>query len=283
MEHSMFETLSEINKRPQPFEFYTAADLWTDEHTSRRMLEYHLDGSVDISSRKTDFIDKSVEWITSHFNLSPDSALIDFGCGPGLYTARFARKRIGTTGIDFSKRSIEYARQIAIDEKLDIEYINMNYLDYESDTKYDLITMIMCDYCALSPKQRGIALDKFRKLLRPAGSILLDVYSLNSYNKVEESAVYEFNQMSNFWSPDDYYSFRNVFKYDDVKVILDKYTIIEKSRTRVVYNWLQYFSDESLRKELEENGFRIDESFSDVSGSVFDNESSEFAIVAKMK
>jgi 2-polyprenyl-3-methyl-5-hydroxy-6-metoxy-1,4-benzoquinol methylase len=283
MEHSMFEELPEINKRPKPFEFYSAAELWTDEHTSESMLAYHLDGSADISSRNTKFIDKSTEWITSHFNLNSNSALIDFGCGPGLYTTRFARKGIKTTGIDFSKRSIEYAKRTAIDEKLDIDYINMNYLDYESDGKYDLIIMIMCDYCALSPKQRKNILNKFRKLLKPDGSVLLDVYSLNSYDKREESAGYEFNQMSNFWSPEDYYCFQNVFKYDDEKVILDKYTIIEKTRMRVVYNWLQYFSEESLRKEFEENGLRVVETFSDVSGSVFDKEYSEFAIVAKNK
>lgn len=28
----MFEELEKINTRPEPFEFYTASDLWTDEH-----------------------------------------------------------------------------------------------------------------------------------------------------------------------------------------------------------------------------------------------------------
>jgi len=29
----MFEELKEINARPKPFEFYTADELWTNEHT----------------------------------------------------------------------------------------------------------------------------------------------------------------------------------------------------------------------------------------------------------
>jgi hypothetical protein len=37
----MFEQLEKINNRPEPFEFYTAADLWTDEHTSGQMLRFH--------------------------------------------------------------------------------------------------------------------------------------------------------------------------------------------------------------------------------------------------
>jgi hypothetical protein len=67
----------------------------------------------------------------------------------------------------------------------------------------------------------------------------------------------------------------------EINVILDKYTIIDEERTRTVYNWLQYFSRESLEKEFEENGFKIEEYYSDVAGTSFSPESVEYAIVAK--
>lgn len=277
----MFNELLEINKRPEPFEYYSASELWTDEHTSQKMLEYHLNESIDVSSRNISFINRSVEWITEHFNLNSDSEIIDFGCGPGLYTTRFARKGIKVTGIDFSERSVEYSKQAAWKDKLDINYICTDYLDYETSYKFDLLTMIMCDFCALSPAQRKTILSKFKNILKPNGSILLDVYSLNFYNSREESAIYEFNQLSNFWSPDDYFSFQNTFKYDREKVILDKYTIFEKSGKRVVYNWLQFYSIDTLKPEFEDNGLKITEIFSDVSGSDFDEKSTEFAVVAK--
>jgi len=54
----MFNRLKEINSRPEPFQFYTANALWTDEHTSQMMLEYHLDESVDLSSRNKEFIER---------------------------------------------------------------------------------------------------------------------------------------------------------------------------------------------------------------------------------
>jgi hypothetical protein len=65
----MFNELKEINLRPKPFQFYTADALWTDEHTSQKMLEYHLDESVDLSSRNKEFIERSVKWIVSHFGI----------------------------------------------------------------------------------------------------------------------------------------------------------------------------------------------------------------------
>ena len=42
----MFEQLVDINARPQPFESYTAKELWTDEHTSEQMLMYHLNDNM---------------------------------------------------------------------------------------------------------------------------------------------------------------------------------------------------------------------------------------------
>ncbi len=104
MMKDMFIQLEDINRRPEPFEFYTAADLWTDEHTSEQMLAYHLNTEVDMSSRRGEFIDESVEWIASHFGVGPGARIADFGCGPGLYANRLAQLGASVTGIDFSKR-----------------------------------------------------------------------------------------------------------------------------------------------------------------------------------
>lgn len=276
----MFNELREINTKPEPFQYYTAEDLWTDEHTSKKMLEYHFNGSVDASSRNINFIKRSAAWIVDYFNLNAGSHILDLGCGPGLYTNKFAEAGINVTGVDFSKRSIEYARKIAYNYNLNVNYIAENYLAFETDKKFDLITIIMCDFSALSPYQRKVMLEKFKYMLKPKGKVLLDVHSLNYFNQKDESSKYEFNHMNNFWSPEDYYCFINTFKYDDVKVLLDKYTIIEKSRTRVVYNWLQCFTLESLKKEFEDNNLIVEKAFSDVSGREYDPGNSEFAVVA---
>lgn len=277
----MFEKISKINVRPEPFQFYTAAELWTDEHTSQKMLEYHLNEEIDLSSRNKKFIDRSAAWIISQFGLGPAASVADFGCGPGLYTTPFAETGADVTGIDFSARSIDYARETARQQGLKIDYIQANYLEFETEKRFDLITMIFCDYCALSPVQRKIMLEKYHAFLKPGGSLLLDVHSLNTFHSREESASYEFNQLDGFWSPEDYYGFLNTFKYPEEKISLDKYTIIEQARTRVVYNWLQYFSPESLRLEMEASGFEVQEVYSDVAGTPFSPDSPDFAVAAR--
>ncbi|HOW54571.1 MAG TPA: class I SAM-dependent methyltransferase [Syntrophorhabdaceae bacterium] len=276
----MFEELEKINSRPRPFEFYTASDLWTDEHTSKQMLSFHLNDAIDASSRNSAFIDRSVEWIVSRFNVSAGTKIADFGCGPGLYAARLAKTQADVTGIDFSKRSIQYAKEEAARQGLSIRYINQNYLEFETDERFDLVLMIMCDFCALSPVQRKEMLSRFRIFLKTGGCVLLDVYSLKAFGEREETATYEAGLLNGFWSPNKYYGFRNTFRYEREKVVLDKYTIVEADRTRTVYNWFQYFSIEELEREFAECGFVIEALYSDVAGKPFDLCSKEFAIVA---
>jgi len=280
MDPKIFKELEEINKRPEPFQFYTASNLWTDEHTSKQMLSFHLNKAIDVSSRNAKFINRSVKWIASEFNIDRGIKIADFGCGPGLYATRLAKRGARVTGIDFSKRSIEYAKESAAREELNISYVNQNYLEFETEERFDLVLMVMCDFCALSPTQRKRILCNFHKILRPGGSVLLDVYSLSAFKKKQEASTYELNQLNGFWSPNKYYGFLNTFKYEKEKVILDKYTIIEPERIRQVYNWFQYFTPEDLEKEFIKAGLSIKALYSDVAGTPYDRKSSEFAVIA---
>jgi len=289
----MFESLEKINARPKPFEFYTADELWTDEHTSQRMLDFHLNEKLDVSSRNVEFIDRSVDWICSTFKIGAGFEgagvkvagvkVADFGCGPGLYATRLAKRGADVTGIDFSERSIQYARQVAAKEGLSIRYEQKNYLDYETHERFRLIMMIMCDFCALSPSQRNLMLRKFHAFLEDDGSVLLDVYSLKAFHGYKEKALYEQNLLDGFWSPGKYFGFLNSFKYEQERVTLDKHTIVQSDRTRTVYNWMQYFDAHDLEKELGQGGFAVEGFYADVAGSPFDPDAGEFAVVAHKK
>jgi hypothetical protein len=48
-----------------------------DEHTSEQMLSFPLDEDIDVSSRNAAFIDRSVEWIVSSFNVGAGTKIAD--------------------------------------------------------------------------------------------------------------------------------------------------------------------------------------------------------------
>jgi len=263
----LYQALESINQRPRPFAEYTSSVLWDDDHISQQMLAFHLDPDSEPASRPHGFIERSADWIISHFGLEPGRRVIDFGCGPGLYTERFAASGAAVTGVDISRRSINHAGGQAAAQGLDIDYIQADYCEGPALPKADLITLIYCDFCALSPARRQALLQYFSSLLNEGGSILLDVFSRSAMAPREESVSYGHRLMHGFWAPGDYWGFLNTMKYEDEAVVLDKYTIVEPGRTWTVFNWLQYFSQDDLARECAASGLKVTEWFGDVVGT----------------
>ena len=277
----MFEQLERINARPRPFEFYTAEELWTDGHVSKQMLAYHLDEKSDFASRNSGFVDQSVAWMADRFSIEKGSKVIDFGCGPGLYTTRFAALGAEVVGLDFSARSIDHAKRTAGEKNLAIEYVLGNYLDYAPKKKFDLVTFIYWDIAPLSPDQRGRLYRIFRDCLADSGALVLDVPSLSFFGQAEEKRTFEKADGGTFWSAEPHYIFKNTFLYPKEKLYLDKYVILERSRTREIYNWLQCFSPETLAAEFKANGLQLTETYGDVAGAPYDAEAIQFAAVGR--
>lgn len=274
------EALAGIHRRPEPFATYTADVLWNDDHISRNMLAHHLAPDTEPASRPHGFVERSAEWITGRFALGPGRRVADFGCGPGLYTTRFAATGAEVTGIDVSRRSIDYARNTAGEQGQRIDYVQTNYLDCRLEPGYDLITLIYCDLCALSPDQRRILLTGFAGLLADGGSLLLDVFSRRAYRERQEASSHGYRLMDGFWSAGDYWGFLSTFKYDEPRVVLDRYTIVEPHRTWCVDNWLQYFTREELAAEFAACGLKIIEWYGDVAGAPRGEEDLTMAVVA---
>ena len=276
----LFEWLRGVNTPPEPFSQYTTIELWNDKHISEHMLAAHLDGTSDLASRNMDFIQRSSEWMKSYFHIAASTRVLDFGCGPGLYTTQWARMGADVTGIDASTRSIAYATTSATEANLPITYVCGNYLEESFEKRYDLITMIFCDYCALSPVQRQRLHMKWRAILQPGGRILFDVHSLRYFNSISEAKNFDY-YLNGFWSPSPHFVFQNVYRYDSEQLLLTQFTVVEVDRTRTFYNWLQCYSIETLFEELGKAGFKVKESFGNVAGNPLTPDANEIAIVAE--
>jgi SAM-dependent methyltransferase len=218
----------------------------------------------------------------SRFQIGRDTFVFDYGCGPGLYTSRFARMGANVTGIDFSQRSIDHATEYATGHGLEVKYVLEDYLRWETTDQADLITLIFCDLCPLSPQRRRALYGKFRRHLKPGGHILLDVCSLAQFESKKEQTVCERNLLGGFFSAEDYFGFLTTFKYDSDNVSLDKYTIVERDGVRHFYNWLQYYSVDELTAELAENDFAVREVYSNVAGDPCEAHSPVLAVVAQL-
>lgn len=266
--------------RPKPFCTFTTPAMWNDPHISAHMLVNHLDPDSSLTSRSHSFINHSAEWIISLLRLCSGDHVLDLGCGPGLYACRLARKGISMTGIDVSARSLDHARAVAVREGLPATFAQGSYLDFDLDQDFDAAILIYEDYCALSPGQRANLLGRITASLKNGGHFLFDVTASPRFSDFSDAIVETKNLMGGFWSAAPYHGRLETWTYPDLRLVLEKYTIITRSDAREYYNWTQCLSPEQVTQELSEAGLAVSGLFNDVTGSPYDPRSTIFAVLA---
>ncbi len=268
--------------RKPPIYTKTKAEFWNDEYISKQMLKAHLDPEFDAASRKLSFIEKSVAWIKEIVPPSEYPSLLDLGCGPGIYAEKFTQMGYHVTGIDFSERSINYAKQSALSKKLNISYLYQNYLEMDLKKSFDFATMIFCDYGALSTNDRQVMLSKIYHHLKPNGKLLFDVFTMKNFSQFKEEQTWEVCHKDGFWRADEYVEMDGHYKYSD-NVTLKLISIISNNEITPYYLWDTYFTKESLIQEVERSGFKVCDIFGDVAGSTYDSESNTIAILLEKR
>ncbi len=267
--------------RPAPHSVYTTPEFWADPHISASMLAFHLDGVSHASSRPFEFIDRAAEWIVRRFRLAPGVRILDLGCGPGLYAQRLARTGASVTGVDVSPRSLAYAREAAAAESLSIDYVQLNYLEDDLGGPFDLAMMICEDYCALSPDQRHRLLSRVRGVLAPGGAFLFDVSAAPRFEDHTEGIVTEDNLQDGFWAEAPYVGTREDWLYPELRLLLERYTIVTADEERQYYNWTQFLTADEASAEATSAGFEGVEILGDVAGAPFDPRAGTIAVVAR--
>ena len=283
MEKTMKEIIAqliELQEKPAPF---TPGEslFWDDPHISSQMLAAHLDPDIDAASRRPEVIDRSVKWLIETLPLKPGDSVLDLGCGPGLYASRLARAGLRVTGVDYSRRSIEYATGYANENNLEITYRYENYLQLKDENLYDAALLIYGDFCPLSPEQRTRLLQNVYRALRPDGRFVLDVSTCecrkshgirNKWNALE----------SGFCKPGPHLLLEEGFEYPDLSLWLDQFTVIEADGKVTVYrNWFQDYTPETITAELEQGGFRVKGYWGDLTGTAYTSESEWIGVVTQ--
>lgn len=272
------QLLDYMKNKPEEYEADSEM-LWNDEHISKGMLEAHLNPDIDSASRKHEFISESVKWISSLCGTKGTTKLLDLGCGPGIYAEKFYDMGFEVTGIDFSNNSIEFAKKSAVLKQKMIEYECMNYLDIDYENKFDIVTLIYCDFGVLKPTDRELLLLKIRRALKPGGKLILDGFTKNNYNNFVESQkiLYEDN---GYWSMTPYICIERTFLYNEASLFLEQYIVLTETTCKCYNNWNCTFDKETLHNLLGKAGFIEFQFYSDVAGKEFSDRSETICIVA---
>lgn len=255
--------------RNQPVLYAQSDDaFWDDAHISKHMLAAHLNPDCDSASRKLEGIMHSVNWITKMVGGSAEKGLLDLGCGPGIYAELLAEKGFEVTGIDFSRRSINYAMDRCKQKKLDITYYYQNYLDMDYEEAFDAVILIYCDFGVLSPEDRSVLLRKIYQALKPGGILILDVFHepyLKSFEEVQSVSYHP----GGFWSPEPYAVIQKKQYYRESKNTLERYLVITESNCKCYNIWNQIYTKDTLEQEVTGAGLAPMGFFDDVQGKEY--------------
>lgn len=266
--------------KPDPF---TPGEplFWDDPHISAQMLKWHLNPENDVASRRPEIIQRSVDWLVSSLGLQSGDAVLDLGCGPGLYAARLSEKSLSVTGVDYSQRSIDHATQYALEHKLDICYRYQDYLALEDKDLYNAAFLIYGDYCPLSPAQRKVLLGNVHRALKPGGYFVLDVTTRTHRRKHGNSNAW-YAVETGFWKPGPHLVLEEGFDYPEQTIFLDQAIVIEEGGKVSVYrNWFQDFTRETITAELEVEGFVVLNVWNDLIGTPFSEDADWIGLVVQ--
>ncbi len=263
----MYEKIITAMKKPK---LYTKseAEFWNDAHISKQMLKAHLDPNSDGASRNLAFIDKSVEWIKTSVPPVDYPELLDIGCGPGIYAEKFTEQGYHVTGIDFSKRSVDYAKRSALQKGMRISFIHQDYLKMNIDRQFDFAAMIYCDYGALSTNDRAILMSQVYRHLRPGGKFLFDVFTTRKFKTFQEAQTWELCSENGFWCKNKCVVLKGAYQYPG-NVSLELFCVVTKDKIVPYYLWTTYFTADSLMKEVQNFGFKVCGVFNNVAGEPF--------------
>lgn len=273
-----FDQIMQAQISPEPFSPGEPL-FWDDPYISAQMLKAHLDPDNDLASRRPATIQRSVDWLIATLGLQAGNSVLDMGCGPGLYSSRLAENGLRVTGVDYSRRSIEYARQFASQHHLDIDYRYQDYLTLEDNSLYDAVLLIYGDYCPLSPTQRSTLLKNVRRALKPGGYFVFDVTTrAHRHKHGNRNGWYAIEQ--GFWKPGPHLVLEEGFDYAEQSIFLDQAIVIEENNRITIYrNWFQDFSRETITTELEQAGFIVQSAWNDLLGTPYTDDTEWIGLV----
>ena len=247
--------------------------FWDDEHISEQMLEAHLDPDLDLASRKHSEIDRSVEWLSSI--IPAGSSILELGCGPGLYTKRLSSSGFDVTGIDYSRRSIKYARE----HDAKTRYIYQNYLDLDYDEAFDTILLVYYDYGALTPAERHKLLEKAHRALRPNGKFILEVFTEETLKGKQDRTAWELHENGGFWNSNPHLSLEAEYYFMNNTVAVSQAVVITESELHEYLIWNTVYTKQTLMNEVLPYGFQEGQFFDDLKGTPYTGEADSLCAI----
>ena len=273
----MFNLQDFLETDHAPSLYESGAEFWNDPYISGQLLQAHLDPDTDQGSYKPQTIAAICDSLPAAMGLPPDAAIVDLGCGPGLYCAALSQRGYRMTGLDRSANSLAYAAAHAPRAR----FQQASYLEPFGNARFDAALMISQDYGVLEPQSRKALLRNIHAALRHGGRFAFDVSSLYALEcRTAEARPYWYTAQSGLFRPCPHAVLGKAFLYPNDSALCDVFAVFDTQCTRYRF-WQTFFSPESIRDELQSCGFTVQAVLSGLEGTPYADTAPALGVICR--
>ncbi|MEQ1977614.1 class I SAM-dependent methyltransferase [Xenorhabdus sp. SGI240] len=223
-----------------------------DRAFSQRMLKEHLNQGSEFASRTISEIDRQVSFLFDQY-LTQGDKLLDLGCGPGLYTTRFAEKGVTTLGVDVSPAAIEYAKEHATSAET---YQQIDLDKFDSNEQFDLVLLLFG--IANNLERLETLLRKLKRNLKSGAKLVFELMDLEFMKSLEQgNGTWVFHPEGGLLSEQPHYQLCRRIWLEDQKTLIDRNMVITDSAQTSIYEGVFFgFELDDFNQLLQKAGYK---------------------------
>ena len=191
------------------------------------------------------------------------STVLDLACGPGRHSTALAKKGLHVTAVDLSHFLLEKARERAIAEKVDVEWVREDMREFARPEAFDLVINMFTAFGYFDDKEDDLKmLRNIYTSLRKGGTFVIDILG-------KEWVAEQFLPTTSEELDDGRILVQMHEVFDDWTRIRNRSIVIEDDKATTFNFYHTIYSGQELKDRLHQVGFGEVTLFGDLDGNEY--------------
>jgi len=202
--------------------------------------------------------------------------ILDLCCGFGRISAELARRGFSVTGVDITKSYLDTAKEEAVYEKLDIEYVRSDVREFTRPDFFDVVVNLYVSFGYFeNPADDFLVLQNVYNSLKKDGVFIIE--TLGKEIAVRDFVEADWFERAGYTILTEYEALNSWAQLKNRWILIDDNQRIEKAFIQRLY------AASELRDLLQKAGFGQIEIFGNWDETPYDQNASKLIIVARKK
>ncbi|MDR0922006.1 MAG: class I SAM-dependent methyltransferase [Lactobacillales bacterium] len=120
--------------------------------------------------------------------------ILELACGTGALAVEFAKEGYAVTGLDLSEEMLMMAYNRAVNEEVEVQWVEGDMLDLSEVGQYQAVTCFSDSLCYMKNRQEvQQVFDEVHRVLTDEGTFIFDVHSIYQVDEVFPNYSYHEN------------------------------------------------------------------------------------------